>query len=132
MSQLADSKVLAFLAGLISASFGAGVTFWSWQSSHPTRAEITQALGCVGSYGSTLDECKVAIDAKEARRAAMAVEEDLKALRRDLSRGFGRALATSVERRDAAGKRAYEQFQHDVHQGIPPEVAMQRVLEGDF
>jgi hypothetical protein len=126
-----SSKLLAFLAGLISASFGAGITFATWSSSHPTRTEIADALGCA-AYGSSLETCPVARDAKESRREVMELQGEIKALRKDLSRGFGRSLSVTVPLRDEAGKRALRMFESEISQGIAPVDAFRHVIESDF
>lgn len=130
MTQL-TSKTVAFLAGLISASFGAGITFAAWEADRPTKQEIALALGCT-AYNSTLEGCTAAADAKEARRELMALREDLKLLRKDLSRGFGRSLAASISLRDESGKRAIKMFEHEISQGVPPVDALRHVIESDF
>lgn len=131
MPQLTDSRTLAFLAGLISASFGAGITFALWEAERPTKQEIALALGCT-AYNSTLEGCTAAADAKEARRELMALREDLKLLRKDLSRGFGRSLSTSLSARDSGGKIAILMFERELASGVPPVEALRHVMEQDF
>jgi hypothetical protein len=112
-----DSKIAAFIAGIISASFGAGVTFAVWNSSHPTEVRVEEIF----------HDTKV--DAHEARASTMRLEADLKTLRKDLSRGFGRAYAPKVNLRDDAGKRAVVQYEMELRQGTPPDEAMRHLLE---
>lgn len=126
-----SSKLLAFLAGLISASFGAGLTFAAWSSTHPTKTELADYLGCV-AYGSTLEKCEAAKDAREARREVMALREDIKDLRKDLSRGFGRCLVPNIYMREEGGKAAVRLYSGEVNQGIPPAEAFRTVVESDF
>ena len=126
-----SAKLLAFLAGLISASFGAGITFSVWSASHPTKQEIALALGC-SAYNSTLEGCTAAADAKAARKEAMQLQGEIKDLRRDLSRGFGRALAVNIPLRDEAGKRALFLFQNELAVGVPPQEAFLHVLEQNY
>lgn len=130
MPQITSSTV-AFLAGLISAAFGAGITFAVWESNHPSKQEIALALGCT-AYNSTLEGCTAAADAKEARKELMSLREDLKLLRKDLSRGFGRSLSSTINLRDESGKRAIRMFEHEISQGVPPVEALRHVIESDF
>ena len=123
-----DSKVLAFIAGIISASFGAGITFASWSSSHPNATDIAIALGCEKS----LESCPAAKDAQEARRSTMELQGEIRALRKDLSRGFGRSLSASIPLRDEGGKRALRLFEAEISQGIAPVDAFRHVIEADF
>lgn len=125
---LHNPKTLAFLAGLISASFGAGITFSVWAAAHPSRTEIAESLQC----GTSLDACPAAKDASEARREVMRLQQDIKDLRRDLSRGFGRSLSSSISLRDESGKRAIRVFEGEIAQGVPPVDALRHVLEGDY
>lgn len=111
------SKLLVFLAGVISTAFGAGVTFAIWNGSHPTEVRVAEMLS------------ETKIDAKEARRSAMSISEDLKGLREDLSRGFGRAYAPRPQLRDDFGKRAVLQYTRLVQSGIAPDKAMRAIIE---
>src|SRR6202008_5174448 len=103
-------KLLAFCAGLISASFGAGITFATWSNSHPSETAIAIALGC----DSPLDACPAAKDAKEARRASMELQSEIKELRKDISRGFGRCLVPNIYVRDEGGKAALRMFENEL------------------
>lgn len=126
-------KLLAFSAGLISAAFGAGITFSAWQASHPSDVEIAQALGCA-AYGGRLGDCSIARDAKEARRETLALINDLRELRRNTTLGFGRAMAAkpTPAARDAAGKAALRMYQQELRDGVPPDEAMLHVIEADL
>lgn len=126
-----SAKLLAFLAGLISASFGAGITFAVWSEAHPTKVDIATALGC-SAYNSTLEGCTAASDAKAARQEIMALREDVKDMRKDLSKGFGRCLVPNIYVREEGGKAAVRQFENEVYHGVPPVVAFRHVVEADF
>lgn len=126
-----SAKLLAFLAGLISAAFGAGITFAAWQADHPTKKDIAFALGC-SAYSNTLEGCTAAADAKAARQEIMSLREDIKGMRKDLSTGFGRSLATSINLRDESGKRAVRMFENEIRIGVTPVDALRHVLESDF
>ncbi len=128
MPDTLNSKLLAFIAGLISASFGAGITFAVWNSSHPSSNEIAIALGCE----NPLVACPAAKDAKEARIASMALREDIKELRKDLAKGFGRCLVPNIYVRDDGGKAAARAFQAALAAGVPPADAFKSIVEGDF
>lgn len=126
--ELLNTKTIAFLVGLISASFGAGITFSLWASAHPSRTEIAESLQC----GTSLDACPAAKDAKEARRDVLALQNDVRALRRDLARGFGRCLSEPISFRDSGGKIALRFFQSEIAQGVPAEDAFRRVTEENY
>lgn len=123
-----DSKTAAFLLGLVSAAFGAGGTFSLWASSHPSETAIAIALGCSGP----LEACPAAKDAREARADTMRIQGEIKDLRKDLSRGFGRCLVPNIYVRDEGGKAALRMFESEISQGVPPVVAFRHVVEGDF
>lgn len=126
-----SAKLLAFCAGLISASFGAGITFSLWAEAHPTKQEIALELGC-SAYNSTLEGCKAAIDAKRAREEVMSLREDVKDLRKDLSRGFGRCLVPNIYVRDEGGKSAVRLYSGELSRGVSPPEAFRTVVESDF
>lgn len=69
------------------------------------------------------------IDAYEARKSAMQIEGDIRALRKDLSRGFGRAYENRKSTRDDAGKRAVLQYEREVSRGVPHDEALRHVIE---
>lgn len=132
-------KLAAFLAGVISTAFGAGITFAAWQGSHPTDVEIATALGCAAYPGASLKTCPAATDARRAREETLQLINDLRVMRRDLAKGFGRALAapgkTADQRmvnREAAGREAAAMYKEAIQKGATPEDAMAWVLEANF
>lgn len=72
------------------------------------------------------------INAKAAREEAFHCNEQIRSLRSDLARGFGRALTPKLAGRDEAGKAALRQYERELSQGVPADVAMRHVLEGDY
>lgn len=110
-------KIAGFVAGAVASAFGAGVTFAVWDSSHPNKVQIAEMF-----YDTR-------IDAYEARKSTMQIEADIKALRKDLSRGFGRAYEIKRNSRDDAGKRAVLQYEREISRGVPHAEALQHVIE---
>lgn len=62
----------------------------------------------------------------------MALREDVKEMRKDLARGFGRCLVPNIYVRDEGGKAATRAFQAALAQGVPPAEAFKSIIEGDF
>jgi hypothetical protein len=106
--------------GLVAGAFSAGTVFALWTATHPSRTEIAEMIAPATSA------------AKAAQAQAFSAAEQVKALRSDLSRGFGRALALPGHPRDEAGKSALRMFEAERAQGVDPAIAMRHVLESDF
>lgn len=112
-----DGKFISFVAGVASTAFGAGLTFAVWNASHPTEVRVAEMLA------------DTKIDAKEARAGAMRIEGDIRGLRKDLARGFGRAYAVKPSARDDAGKRAIRQYELEISRGVPHDEALRHAIE---
>lgn len=108
------------VAGLVAGAFSAGTVFALWTATHPSRSEIADMIGPAVTAGQA------------AQAQAFSASEQVKALRSDLSRGFGRALALPGHPRDEAGKAALRMYEQERAQGVEPEIAMRHVLESDF
>jgi hypothetical protein len=111
-------KALVFLVGLVSSAFGAGAG---------TQIALEKARNEVSAMIAP-----VQTQADEARREAFTLQQDIRQLRVDLARGFGRALTPPLPGRDRAGVAALRLYQSELARGTPPAEAMRIVLENDF
>lgn len=110
---------------IATSAFGAGVAYVTAVNS--ARAEVAGMVALA----------KLQADA--ARAEGLTLQQDLRALRKDLSLGFGRCLIPPVKEakarwyaRDDAGKRAQRLYVLELGQGVPGDEAMRHVLESDF
>lgn len=117
-AKLHTHKALVAAVGLISSAFGAGAG--TQLVMEKARSEVAGMIAPVKTQ------------ADEARREAFALQQEIRALRRDLSRGFGRALVPAFPGRDAAGKAALRMYENELLHGASPEQAMRAVVESDF